>query len=158
MSLASVRAHLAASAPELAIRDGHASTATVADAAAALGVAPARIAKTLSLRVGDAVVLLVTRGDARLDNRKARAALGAKPRMLGTDEVEALTGHPVGGVCPFGLLRPLPVRLDVSLRAFATVFPAAGARTASVEIAPARLAELVGGAWVDVCMLPEHAP
>lgn len=155
MSLVSVRAHLAATAPDLVIRDGHASTATVADAAAALGVAPARIAKTLSLRVGEAVVLLVTRGDARLDNRKARAAFGARPRMLAADEVEALTGHPVGGVCPFGLAHPLPVHLDVSLRAFATVFPAAGTRTASVEIAPERLAELVGGDWVDVCTLPE---
>lgn len=155
MSLASVRAHLAACAPDLVIVDGHASTATVADAAAALGVAPARIAKTLSLRVGDAVMLLVTRGDARLDNRKARDALGAKPRMLAADEVAAITGHPVGGVCPFGLPRPLPIRLDMSLRAFATVFPAAGARTASVEIAPLRLAELVGGIWVDVCTLPE---
>ena len=102
MSLASVRAFLTEHAPDLVILDGHASTATVADAAAALGVEPARIAKTLSLRIGAQVALLVTRGDARLDNRKARTALGAKPRMLGADEVADLTGHPVGGVCPFG--------------------------------------------------------
>jgi prolyl-tRNA editing enzyme YbaK/EbsC (Cys-tRNA(Pro) deacylase) len=154
MSLASVRAFLSAHAPELAIIDQGASTATVLEAAAALGVEPARIAKTLSLRAGDQVVLVVTRGDARLHNGKAKAALGAKPRMLGADEVEALTGHPVGGVCPFGLATALPVYCDLSLRAFDTVFPAAGSRTASVEITPDRLATITGAHWIDACTLP----
>jgi Cys-tRNA(Pro) deacylase len=155
MSLESVRADLALKAPEIAIIDQGASTATVLEAAAVLGVEPARIAKTLSLRIGDAIVLVVARGDARLDNRKARAALGGKPRMLGAEEVEALTGHPVGGVCPFGLATPLPVYCDVSLQAFDTVFPAAGARTASVELSPERLSTITGGQWVDVCTLPQ---
>lgn len=157
MSAASVRAFFATHAPDVAIIDQGVSTATVIEAAAALGVEPARIAKTLSLRVGDAVVLLCARGDARLSNGKAKAALGAKPRMLGAGEVEAITGHPVGGVCPFGLVSPLPVYCDVSLRDFATVFPAAGSRTTSVELTPDRLAALTGGQWIDICTPPQAA-
>lgn len=155
MSEASVRAFFAAHAPDVAIIDQGVSTATVAEAAAALGVEPARIAKTLSLRVGEQVVLVCARGDARLSNGKAKAALGAKPRMLGGDEVEAITGHPVGGVCPFGLASPLPVYCDMSLRAFDTVFPAAGSRTTSVELTPERLAVLTGAMWIDICTLPD---
>jgi prolyl-tRNA editing enzyme YbaK/EbsC (Cys-tRNA(Pro) deacylase) len=155
MSHASVLADLAARAPELEVIDGHASTATVADAAATLGVEPGRIAKTLTIRAGGEALLLVTRGDARLDNAKAKAALGGRPRMLGADEVLALTGHPVGGVCPFGLATPLPILCDVSLRAFDIVYPAAGSRTSSVRVSPARLAEITGARWVDACVLRE---
>lgn len=157
MSEASVRAFLNAHAPDLTVIDQKVSTATVAEAAAALGVEPARIAKTLSLRVGDQVVLVCARGDARLSNGKAKAALGAKPRMLGADEVEAITGHPVGGVCPFGLPSPLPVYCDISLRAFDTVFPAAGSRTTSVELSPDRLAQITNAQWIDICILPVEA-
>ncbi len=153
MSGESVRAFLAEAAPDIAIIDQGASTATVMEAALALRVEPGQIAKTLSVRIGDAVVLIVTRGDARLDNRKTKAALGGRPRMLGADEVETLTGHPVGGVCPFGLATPLPVYCDVSLKGFDAVYPAAGARTSSVRIAPDRLALLTGARWVDVCTI-----
>lgn len=151
MSLQSVQAFLAERAPDLAIIDQGASTATVAEAAVALGVEPGRIAKTLSVRVKDQVLLVVTRGDARLDNRKTKDALGGRPRMLGADEVEALTGHPVGGVCPFGLASPLPVYCDISLRDFDVIYPAAGSRTASVRLTPKRLADLVDACWIDVC-------
>ncbi|MBA4090592.1 MAG: cys-tRNA(pro)/cys-tRNA(cys) deacylase [Sphingobium sp.] len=157
MSEASVRAFLAERAPDVAIIDQGVSTATVIEAAAALGVEPARIAKTLSLRVGETVVLVCARGDARLNNGKAKAALGAKPRMLGAEEVEAITGHPVGGVCPFGLASPLPVYCDVSLQDFTTIFPAAGSRTTSVELTPDRLADLTGARWIDICTLPQAA-
>ena len=95
--------------------------------------------------------LLVARGDARLDNRKTKAAFGGRPRMLGAEEILELTGHPVGGVCPFGLATPLPVYCDVSLRDYDEVFPAAGSLTSSVRVAPERLAELVARGWVDVC-------
>ena len=154
MASPSVRAWLAEHAPEARVIDGHASTATVADAADALGVEPGRIAKTLCIRVGQQEVLLVTRGDARLDNVKCKAALGARPRMHGHEETLELTGHPVGGVCPFGLKMPLPVFCDVSLRAFDRVYPAAGTRTSSVEMEPEQLAELTSAIWVDVCTLP----
>ena len=154
MSLESVRAFLAEKAPDLSIVELEQSTATVALAAEGHGVEPARIAKTLSLRVGDRVLLVVVRGDARLDNRKAKAAFGGKVRMLPLDEVEAVTGHPVGGVCPFGLASPLQVYCDVSLRDFDEVVPAAGAVNAAVRLPPGRMAELVGAAWVDVCETP----
>ena len=151
MSLDSVRAFLAERAPDLRVLVTEASSATVAEAAAAHGVEPARIAKTLSLRVGERVVLVVTAGDARLDNRKARATFGAKPRMLGAAEVEALTGHPIGGVCPFGLAAPLPVYCDASLRRFAEVVPAAGSPNSALRVPPERMALLAGAEWVDVC-------
>ena len=151
MSLDSVRTFLASHAPDLEILETEARTATVAEAAAAHGVEPAQIAKTLSLRVGERVLLVVARGDSRLDNKKAKAAFGGKPRMLGAEEVVALTGHPVGGVCPFGLAQPLPVYCDVSLREFDAVWPAAGSVNSALRIAPERMAALVGAEWVDVC-------
>lgn len=154
MSLESVRADLAAKAPDLTITVTDKSSATVALAAEALGVEPGQIAKTLSVRVGDRVVLVVTKGTARLDNKKAREALGGKPRMLGADEVVALTGHPVGGVCPFGLATPLQVYCDVSLKDYAEVWPAAGSINSSVRVTPARMAELTGATWVDVAQAP----
>jgi len=155
MSLESVRAFLSEHAPDLLIIDQGASTATVMEAAATLGLEPGQIAKTLSVRLGEEVVLIVARGDARLDNRKTKDRFGARPRMLGHEETEALTGHPVGGVCPFGLATPLPIYCDLSLQDFAIVYPAAGSRTASVALPPDRLAALVGAAWVDVCQRSE---
>lgn len=155
MTSESVRAWLAANAPELPLIEVAQSTATVEAAAEALGVAPERIAKTLAIRVKEEVFLLVARGDARLDNAKTKAAFGARPRMLGADETLAATGHPVGGVCPFALKAPLPVYLDVTLRDFELVYPAAGSLHGSVEVAPQRLFELVATAWVDICRVPE---
>ena len=116
---------------------------------------PGRIAKTLAFRVGETPYLLVARGDARLDNARCKAELGGRPRMLDPDETLAMTGHALGGVCPFGLATPLPILADRSLLAYPTVFPAAGSRTSSVELAPLRLAELVGARWVEICKLPE---
>jgi prolyl-tRNA editing enzyme YbaK/EbsC (Cys-tRNA(Pro) deacylase) len=127
------------------------SSATVALAAQAYGVEPGRIAKTLSLRVGDRVVLIVTSGTSRMDNKKVKALFGVKPKMLSPDEVADLTGHEVGGVCPFGLKSPLPIYCDVSLRAFDEIVPAAGSTHSAVRLAPSRLADLVGAEWVDVC-------
>jgi prolyl-tRNA editing enzyme YbaK/EbsC (Cys-tRNA(Pro) deacylase) len=155
MSLESVRAWLAEHAPDLPLIETRISTATVGLAAEALGVEPGRIAKTLAVRVGGEAFLLVTRGDARLDNSKTKATFGGRPRMLGPDETLALTGHPVGGVCPFGLASPLPVYCDLSLRAFDQVYPAAGSLNSSVRVTPDRLAELVAHRWVDLCRLPE---
>jgi prolyl-tRNA editing enzyme YbaK/EbsC (Cys-tRNA(Pro) deacylase) len=151
MSIESVRAFLAARAPDIEILETAESSATVPLAAAAHGVSPGQIAKTLSLRLGEQVVLVVARGDARLDNRKSKAAFGAKPRMLDIEEVAALTGHPVGGVCPFGLATPLPVYCDISLKAFDEVVPAAGSTNSALRISPERLAALVEAKWVDVC-------
>ncbi|MGB3271994.1 MAG: YbaK/EbsC family protein [Xanthobacteraceae bacterium] len=154
MSLESVRRFFAENASDIAVIVSDKSSATVPLAAEAYGVRPEEIAKTLSLRIGERVVLVVTCGTARLDNKKAKAAFGGKPRMLGAEEVEAITGHPVGGVCPFGLSAPLPVYCDVSLQAFDEVVPAAGSTHSAVRIAPARMADLTAAEWVDVCQLP----
>ena len=158
MSLQSVRAWLAAKASDLRLIEVEESTATVETAAKALGVEPGRIAKTLAVRAGPHLFLLVARGDARLDNRKCKDEFGARPRMLGPDETLELTGHPIGGVCPFGLKSPLPVYLDESLKAFEVVYPAGGSLNTSVEIPVPRLFELAGDRWVDLCVLREKAP
>ncbi|MGQ0559286.1 MAG: YbaK/EbsC family protein [Sphingosinicella sp.] len=157
MGLAAVRSWLAEHAPDLKLIEAHDSTATVATAAQTLGVEPSRIAKTLALRVGEQAMLVVARGDARLDNVKTKREFGGRPRLLGAEEIERLTGHPVGGVCPFGLATELPIYCDVSLQAFDLVYPAAGALNASVAVAPERLADLVSSRWVEVCRLPESA-
>lgn len=154
MTVESVRSFLETHAPDIAIVELEASTATVEMAARGHGVEPARIAKTLSLRIKERTLLIVTAGDARLSNRKIKDVLGGKPRMLSADEVVAATGHPVGGVCPFGLATALPVYCDVSLKAFDEVVPAAGSTNAALRIAPARMAELVGAEWIDVCDRP----
>ena len=151
MSLESVRAFFAEKAPDIAVIESPDSSATVTLAAAAYGVEPGRIAKTLSLRIGERVVLIVASGTSRMDNRKLKARFGGKPKMLGIDEVAEITGHEVGGVCPFGLKAPLPVYCDLSLKAFDEVVPAAGSTHSAVRIAPSRMAELVGAEWIDVC-------
>jgi prolyl-tRNA editing enzyme YbaK/EbsC (Cys-tRNA(Pro) deacylase) len=151
MTVESVRAFFAAHAPEIKIIELADSTATVELAAKGHGVQPAQIAKTLSLRIKDRTMLVVTSGTARLNNRKIKDVLGGKPRMLSADEVVAMTGHPVGGVCPFGLATLLPVYCDVSLKAFDEVVPAAGSTNSALRIAPQRMAELVKAEWVDVC-------
>lgn len=151
MSLQSVRQFFADNAPDIEVIELSQSTATVALAAAAHNVAPGQIAKTLSLKVKNEVILVVAKGDARLDNKKLKEAFGAKARMLSSDEVVTVTGHPVGGVCPFGLENPLAVYCDVSLREFEEVLPAAGAIYSAVRISPERMATLTDAIWVDVC-------
>ena len=150
MSLQSVRSFLAEHAPEIEILEAATSTATVALAAAAHGVEPARIAKTLTLRLNGEPILIVMGGEARLDNRKYKDRFGAKAKMLDAEEVVEATSHPVGGVCPFGLPRPLRVYADISLGAFDVVVPAAGDTHAAMRITPERLVELAGAEWVDV--------
>lgn len=151
MSLESVRQFFSDRAPDIHILEMQQSTATVTQAAAVHNVEPGQIAKTLSLQVKDAVILVVAKGDARLDNKKLKSTFGAKARMLSTDEVVTWTGHPVGGVCPFGLENPLAVYCDISLQQYQEVLPAAGATYSAVRISPQRLAELTDARWIDVC-------
>jgi prolyl-tRNA editing enzyme YbaK/EbsC (Cys-tRNA(Pro) deacylase) len=150
MSLETVKSFLAAKAPDLAVIELAQSTATVALAAAAHNVEPGQIAKSLSLRVNEQIILIVTRGDARLDNKKFKAHFGVKAKMLDTADVQAHTSHPVGGVCPFGLPETVAVYCDVSLQAFDEVLPAGGAINAAVRVPPLRMAELVNAQWIDV--------
>jgi prolyl-tRNA editing enzyme YbaK/EbsC (Cys-tRNA(Pro) deacylase) len=151
MSLASVRAFLRAKAQDIEIIETDDSSSTVELAAKAHAVEPAQIAKTICLSVGERTLLVVTSGTGRLDNRKLKDVFGGKGRMLNAEQVFAVTSHPVGGVCPFGLPTALPVYCDVSLRRFKEVVPAAGSTNAAVKIATERLAELTGATWVDVC-------
>lgn len=127
------------------------SSATVQLAAQVLGVEPARIAKTMAFRLKERDILIVAKGDARVDNRKYKAFFNEKAKMLKPEEVLQVTGHPVGGVCPFGLKQRLAVYLDNSLKEFDYVFPAGGSPNSAVKITVSELATVTGGAWVDVC-------
>jgi len=151
MSLESVKAFFAEKAPEINVIELPTSTATVALAAEAHGVQPGQIAKTLSFTAKDQTILIVTRGDARIDNRKFKDHFGCKPRMLDAESVVSETSHPVGGVCPFGLPSALPIYCDLSLKTYEEVVPAAGATNSAVRIAPQKMAELVSAQWIDVC-------
>ena len=129
------------------------SSATVPLAAEALGVAPARIAKTLSFADGEAALLLVAAGDARVDNARFKARFEKKAKMLTPDQALALTGHAVGGVCPFAIDNPqVRVYLDVSLKRFETVYPACGSSNSAIELTCRELeAYSKAEGWVDVC-------
>ena len=151
MSLDRVRRFLSSFGREADIRELPVSTATVPLAARALGVEEARIAKTISLADGNGCLVVVTAGDTKIDNGKFKRTFGFKPSMLPGDRTEALTGHPIGGVCPFALPAGVRVFLDDSLRRFATVFPAAGSTNTAIEMTCDELETCSGGIWVDVC-------
>lgn len=153
MSVASVREYLTRWGKNGGVREFGASSATVELAAACLGVAPGRIAKTLSFYAGpETALLLVAAGDTRVDNAKFKAAFGFKGRMLGPADVERLTGHPPGGVCPFANPPGAQVYLDVSLKAFPTVFPACGSGNSGIELTCEELCAISGArGWVEVC-------
>lgn len=150
MSFESVRAFIAEKAPDIEIVELNIGSTTMI-LSMAWGILPAQVAKTLSLRAGNRNVLVVTCGDSRLDNRKAKDVLGGKVKMLPPEESTTLTGHPPGGVCPFGLATPLPVYLDIRLKTYNEVVPAAGSTHAALRINPMRMADLVNGEWVDIC-------
>ena len=151
MSLQSVRAFFLEQNFDNPIIELGASTATVALAAEAHGVEPGRIAKTLAFRLSDdRVILVVAAGDGRIANKKFKDTFG-KGKMLAPDQVAEITGHPVGGVCPFGLAQPLPIYLDRTLLKFDEVLPAAGSTNTAVPITPGQLEKVTNGQWVDVC-------
>ena len=134
------------------IQEFDVSSATVALAAEALRCEECRIAKTLSFHVDDQVVLIVTAGDARVDNKKYKACFGKKAKMLAFDEAEPLIGHAVGGVCPFAVNEGVRVYLDESLKRFETVFPACGRSNSAIELTIPELEKYSGfEKWVDVC-------
>ncbi len=135
------------------IREFSVSSATVDLAAKALGVEPQLIAKTLSFAMNDSAILILAAGDARIDNHKFKEQFHTKARLLSAEDALRLTGHAVGGVCPFALANPLPVYLDESLRRFETVYPAAGSPASCVVITPDRLCEITNAQWVDVCKI-----
>lgn len=150
MSVERVQLFLAEHAPETSVTVLEKSTATVAEAAEAFEVESGQIAKTLSFRVNDDVVLLVMAGTARIDNKKYKQLFGVKARMLPFEEVEALTGYPPGGVCPFAPAETVKIFCDHSLTRYEEVLPAGGSVNSGVRIAPDKLATITGARWIDV--------
>jgi len=152
MSLESVKKYFQVNKlTDLHILETDESTATVELAAKAHSVAPALIAKTMAFGLKDREMLIITKGDARIDNRKFKDCFHEKASMLNFEEVLEITGHPVGGVCPFGLKNPIDIYLDISIKEFEYVYPAAGSTNSAVKITPGRLQEVTGGTWIDVC-------
>ena len=153
MSIERVRAFFREQQMEKRILEFPVSSATVELAAEALHCEPQRIAKTLAFRVGDAPILIVTAGDAKIDNAKYKAFFGTKAKMLSAEEVLTEIGHAIGGVCPFALpSSDIHVYLDVSLQRFSTVFPACGSSNSAIELTPDELFLLSNAQqWVDIC-------
>ncbi len=152
MSIERVKAYFRTHGMEHLIQEFEVSSATVELAAKALQCKPERIAKTLSFMADSHAILVVAAGDAKIDNPKYKAQFGTKAKMLTPDEAETLTGHAVGGVCPFAVNEGVDVYLDVSLKRFETVFPACGSSNSAIELTIPQLEEYSGyKAWVDVC-------
>lgn len=152
MAIEKVRAYFAQFGMEDQVQEFTVSSATVELAAAALGCEPQRIAKTLSFLVDGQAILIVAAGDARIDNPKYKAQFGSKAKMIPAEEVEAMIGHGIGGVCPFGIHDTVTVYLDESLKRFTTVYPACGSPNSAIELTIPQLEQYSGyTAWIDVC-------
>ena len=150
MSVAAVKEYLKQFGLEEKVQELEESSATVELAAHALGTQPARIAKTLSFLVGEAPILVVAAGDAKIDNAKYKAKFHQKAKMLTPDQAVELVGHPVGGVCPFAVKEGVRVYLDQSLQRFETVFPACGSGNSAIQLTIPQLEQTSHGSWVDV--------
>lgn len=152
MSLEKARLHLEAVGLGDRLSVHAVESDTVEHAAEIIGCVPAHIAKTMSFLLDDGPILIVCAGDAKVKNGKYKAFFGKKAKMVPFEEVEAVIGHEPGGVCPFGLLPGVRVFLDISLRRFAVVHAAGGARNATVRLSPDELSVATGGAaWADLC-------
>lgn len=151
MTIESVRREFENEGLNLEVIEMDTSTATVELAANALGVEPARIAKTMALRQKARDILIVAKGDVKIDNRKYKDYFHEKAKFINAEDLDDATGHPVGGVCPFGLIKPIQIYLDESLKVFDYVFPAGGGPNTCVRIDVDYLAEVTKGEWIDVC-------
>lgn len=154
MSIERAREHMKKWGMEDKVLEFETSSATVELAAMAVGCEPARIAKTLSFKIGDEAILIVTAGDAKIDNHKYKEQFSVKAKMLSPDEVTEKIGHGIGGVCPFGINEGVKVYLDESMKRFETVFPACGSSNSAIELTMEELERCSGyEMWVDVCKL-----
>lgn len=152
MAIENVKKFFALYGMDNRIKEFDVSSATVELAAKAVGCEPSRIAKTLSFMVNDKPILIVTAGDAKVDNQKYKAKFSTKAKMLTPDEVLNLIGHAVGGVCPFGIKEGVLVYLDESLKRFKTIFPACGSSNSAIELTINELEKYSSFiSWVDVC-------
>lgn len=154
MAIEKVRAYFEQFGIADRIKEFHESSATVELAAHALCTEPCRIAKTLSFMLDDKTILIVTAGDAKIDNHKYKSFFGAKAKMLKPEEVNDLIGHSIGGVCPFGINDGVTVYLDESLKRFGTVFPACGSSNSAIELTIPELEKYSNFVeWIDVCKI-----
>ena len=159
MSIEKVRSWLAQYGAADRILEFPVSSATVELAAQALNCEPCRIAKTLSFGVQDTPILIVAAGDARVDNAKFKAQFGVKAKMLSHEDAASRIGHAVGGVCPFAVNEGVEVYLDVSLKRFHTVFPAAGSSYSAIELTIPELEQFSRyRCWADVCKAWQDTP
>ncbi|MFG6347473.1 MAG: YbaK/EbsC family protein [Lachnospiraceae bacterium] len=156
MSIEKVREYFKEKGIDGRIQEFNISSATVSLAAKALNCDESHIAKTLSFHVKEDIVLIVMAGDAKVSNPKYKAQFGTKAKMLSANEAEPLTGHAIGGVCPFAVNQGVKVYLDISLKRFETVFPACGSPNSAIGLSIEELEEYSGFiSWIDVCSLPE---
>jgi len=156
MSIQKAKAYLSQFGIEDRVMEFSVSSATVELAAQAAGVIPARIAKTLSFKTARGCMLIVAAGDARIDNKKFKDKFEFKAKMLSGDDVLDLVGYPIGGVCPFGVSKDIPVYLDISMQRFNSVFPAVGSANSAVELNLEELYTYSNAVeWIDVCKLPQ---
>jgi len=151
MSVEAVKKYFEARDPSITVIESKESSATVDTAASALGVDPDFIAKTLAFHLDGRVIIIVASGRSRIDNKKYKDTFQTKAKMLSFEEVEPLTGHPVGGLCPFALKSDLKVYLDRSIQGKDFVYPAAGSPFHALKISPQRLRDLTNAEWIDVC-------
>lgn len=151
MSLTQVKKYLKQFNRDQNIIEFDVSSATVELAAKALNCTPGKIAKTLSFKVNDHAILIVTAGDMKIDNHKYKETFKTKAKMLSRDEVLPIIGHDIGGVCPFGIKPNVAVYLDESLKRFDTVFPACGSSNSAIELTIEDLQKYVNASWVNVC-------
>lgn len=154
MSIEKVREYLRQYGKDGGVIEFDQSSATVREAAADLGTEEGRIAKSMSFLIGGSPAIIVLAGDGRIDNRKFKDTFHEKARMIAPEDVEAMTGHPVGGVCPFAINDGVTVYIDVSVKRFDTVFPAAGTPSSAIELTPEELFRISKAAdWVDIAKL-----
>lgn len=156
MSVETVRGYLTGYGKDKNILEFDVSSATVALAAEALSVSPARIAKTLAFKESDRCLLVVAAGDVKIDNAKYKKQFGCKAKMLSSEETFMMTGHAVGGVCPFAVPGDIPIYLDTSLQRFTTVFPACGSANSAIELSPEEIFRIAKArSWVNVTKIRE---
>lgn len=158
MAIEKVREYFKQFGMENRVLEFNVSSATVELAAQALGVEGARIAKSMSFKLGDEAILIIAAGDVKIDNRKYKDTFHVKAKMLSFDEVEEYIGHAVGGVCPFAINDGVKVYLDESLKRFETVFPACGSSNSAIELTIPEMEKYSAyESWVDVCKISEQA-
>lgn len=156
MSIENARAHLAKYGKDKDIIEFSTSSATVKEAAADLNTEEGRIAKTMSFMLSDGPIVILAAGDGKIDNRKFKDRFHEKARMISPDDVENIIGHPIGGVCPFGVKENVRVYLDESLKRFDYVYPAAGSRNSAIKLTIPELEKTSEyKEWIDVTKLPE---